>query len=302
MSKPYKGPWVFRSLLFAPGHNEALAEKAVHSATDAVVLDLEDAVPEPNKAEARTKIRKILTSGMYRKKPVFVRINPLDTGYTLLDLDAVSCEELNGFVYPMTATVTDITNFDAQLRLKEMMLGLPIGHFSLIVLIETPEGILNAQALSKASNRACALLFGCEDFLAEQQGRHNVNEMSLHTPRVQIALAARAAGLEAIDTPFVRVHDMDALRAFANYGRDIGMSGMCIMSPKQVDIVHEIYTPSPEDVAEAKTFVREAEIATQKGTGIVIVDGRFISPPTLKAAKKLLERHEAIENMKSQLL
>jgi citrate lyase subunit beta/citryl-CoA lyase len=276
-----------------------MVNKAAHSEADCVVIDLEDAVPKGNKGDARLLISKTLSQGIYSQKTVFVRINPLETGLTLLDLDAVACSELHGFVYPMAYTPDNIKNFDAQLRLKEMTLGLPIGHFSLIVLIETPLAVLNAYDIAKASDRVVGLLFGCEDYLADMQARHSENDMSLHTPRSQVALAARAADVEPIDTPYVRVHDLDGLRDFAMRARDLGMAGMLVMTPKQIPIAHEVYSPSNEEIETAKEIVKAAEQAEKEGRGIVVVNGIFISPPTLKAAMKVHERKRTINQLNS---
>ena len=97
MQKPYKGPWVFRTFLFVPGHLEKFVTKASESEADCVALCLEDAVPPPEKENARKTIREALDSGIFNNKPVFVRINSMDTGFTLLDLEAVACQHLDGF-------------------------------------------------------------------------------------------------------------------------------------------------------------------------------------------------------------
>jgi citrate lyase subunit beta/citryl-CoA lyase len=297
VAKPYGGAWVLRSMLFVPSHIEKMVRKGAESEADCVVLDLEDAVPDDKKEEARTAIRESLASGLYARKTAFVRINPLETGLTLRDLDGVACRELHGFVYPMAYTPDDIKNFDAQLRLKEISIGLPVGHFSLIVLIETALGVLNAYPIAKASSRVVGLLFGCEDYFADTEARHSEGDTSLHTPRALTAIAARAAGVEPVDTPYVRVHDLDGLVPFSQRGRDLGMAGMLVMTPKQIPTAHATYPPSAAEVTYAKEVVAAAEAARREGRGIVVVDGKFISPPTLKAARKVLARAEAIENL-----
>lgn len=297
MAKPYEGNWVLRSVLFVPGHIEKMAQKAALSEADCVVLDLEDAVPPQFKKQGREIIREVLKSGMFVKKTVFVRINPLETGLTLRDVEAVAYQELHGFIYPMARTPDNIKNFDAQLRLIEHHQGLPLEHFSIIALIETPLAVLNAYQIATASKRMVGLLFGCEDFLAELEGQHNADEIALHTPRAQVALAARAVGIEPIDTPYVKVHDLEGLKIFARQGRTLGMSGMLVMSPSQIPVVHDIYTPSEEEITFAREVVKTEEDAQASGKGIVIVDGKFISPPSVKAARNVLTRFEAIQKL-----
>jgi citrate lyase subunit beta/citryl-CoA lyase len=195
----------------------------------------------------------------------------------------------------MADTADDIKKFDAQLSLIETHLDLKRGHFSIIPLIETPEAVLNALQIAASSTRVVGLLFGCEDFFAETAARHTDIDMSLHTPRALIVLAARAAGITPIDTPYVQVHDLAGLRVFATRARDLGMAGMLVMTPRQIEVAHEVYSPTDDEVREAEAIVAAAEEARENGRGIIVVDGRFISPPTLRASERLLEHHRAIQ-------
>ncbi|PLX87867.1 MAG: CoA ester lyase [Desulfuromonas sp.] len=299
MEKPYRGPWVIRTFLFAPGHLQHMIDKAAESQSDCVALCLEDAVPHNEKCNARQSVKKALTDGLFSHKPVFARINPIDTGMTLLDLEEVACNELDGFVYPMAKTADDIKKFDAQLSLIEHKIGLEEGHFSVIVLIETPLAVINAYEIATASKRVVGIMFGCEDYMAEMQSRYSEKEMSLFTPRSMVAIAARAAGIEAIDTPYVQVYDTEGLKRFATQGRDLGMSGMLVMTPRQIDVVRDAYSPTPEEVDVGKKIVQAADDAQKEGKGIVVVDGNFVSPPTLKQSHKLLKRYEAIKKLES---
>lgn len=299
MTKPYQGDWVLRTMLFLPGHVDKMVHKAATSNADCVVLDLEDAVPHDQKETARQKIRLFLEQGLFKNKTVFVRINPIESGLTLRDLEGVACEELHGFVYPMAYTADDVKNFDAQLRLMESNLNLPRGHFSLIVLIETPLAVLNAYEIAKASTRVVGLLFGCEDYMAEMQARYSELDMSLHTPRAIVAMASRAAGVEPIDTPYVRVHDLEGLREFANRARDVGMAGMLVMTPRQIDVASEVYSPTGKELEDSQEIVEAAKKAHEEGRSIVVVKERFVSPPTLKQAHKVLARTEAIQKIES---
>jgi citrate lyase subunit beta/citryl-CoA lyase len=299
MTKPYEGKWVIRTFLFVPGHITEMMLKASGSDADCVALCLEDAVPYSEKSNARKKIREVMEKGIYKKKTVFVRINPIDTGLTLKDLEGVACKELNGFVYPMAYTPDDIKSFDAQLSLVENQLNLPRGHFSIIVLIETPLAVLNAYQIAKASSRVVGLIFGCEDYMAEMESRYSKEEMSLFTPRSLTAMAARAANIVPIDTPYVQVYDLDGLKRFATLGRDLGMAGMLVMTPRQIATARECYTPSKDEIAYATEVVQEADKARKEGRGIAMVNNKFISPPTLKQAERLLEHVKAIHNLES---
>ncbi len=297
MKKPFKGSWIMRTFLFVPGHLEKFLKKASQSKADCVALCLEDAVPQKEKENARKTIRKSLIEGQFENKPVFVRINSMDSGLTLRDLEAVACKELDGFVYPMAYTPDDIKSIDAQLNLIENQLDLEKGHFSLVVLIETPLAVLKAYEIAKASDRVVALLFGCEDYMAEMESRYSLEERSLFVPRSMMAMAARSAGVQAIDTPYTRVYDLDGLKRFATLGRDLGMSGMLVMSPRQIEIAEECYTPSTEEIETASEIVAAADKAEKEQRGIVIVNDNFVSPPTVKQAKRLLKKTQDIQKI-----
>lgn len=291
---------VMRTFLFIPGHLDHMLSKAGDVDADCIAFCLEDAVPLQDKSVARKKVREVIEKTDFNKKSVFVRINSIDTGLTLLDLGDVACAKLDGFVYPMANTADDIKNFDAQLSLIENQIGLKKGHFSLIVLVETPMAVLHAYELAKASARVVALLFGCEDYMAEMESRYSEKQMSLFVPRSTIAMAARAAGVEAIDTPYVNIEDLEGLRSFATIGRDLGMSGMLVMSPRQIPIIKECYTPSIDEIKAAQEVVVGEDLARKMGKGIVVVGDKFVSPPTIKQSRKLLRRAELISNFEKK--
>ncbi len=296
MAKPYQGDWVLRSLLFVPGHVEEMLQKAAVSQADCIVLDLEDAVPEDNKTNGRRLVREVLNSERYGNRTVFVRINSRQSGDPSADIHAVASKNLHGIVYPQVESGEDITEIDQMLSAREHDLGLPDGYFALIALIESPRGILNAQEIAGSSQRLVGLMFGCEDYLAELQGRHCEHEIALHTPRSIIATVTRAAGIEPIDTPYVRVHDLEGLKSFAEAGRNLGMGGMLAVSPRQIPVIHEIYTPSHEEVTEAREVIAKFTSEADPSRGVFISGGRFISPPTYRAAVKTIKRFQAIKN------
>lgn len=301
MSKPYAGPWVLRTLLFVGGDNRRYIQKAPQTKADCIVLDLEDAVADHLKAEARSTIAEVLAAGFETKRPVFVRINPLETGWTLTDLDSVACANLSGFVYPKAYGGDDIKAFDAQLSLKEKELGLEPGHFDIIVLIETPQAVLNAYEIAKASSRVVGLLFGCEDYLTDMQGTHGPDQRSLLVPRHLISMAARAAGVVPIDTPYVQVHDEEGLELHIKRARELGFEGMLAVAPRQIEAARRLFTPSQEEVKEAMEMVRLAEDAAGEERSIAMRGETFISPPTLKRARKILELSQAMEQFEKNL-
>jgi citrate lyase subunit beta/citryl-CoA lyase len=138
------------------------------------------------------------------------------------------------------------------------------------------------------------LLFGAEDYLAAIQGNYDQHGLTLHTPRALIVMAARAAGVEAIDTPYVLVRDLEGLEAHASQARALGMSGMMVLSPRQIPIVHAVYTPPEAEVVEASEIVRSAAEARSAGHSYSVHEGKLVSPSREKKARSVLARHEAI--------
>lgn len=294
MKNKYSGKLIHRSFLFTPAHNEKFLAKSFQTDADTIIFDLEDAVPNNKKANARDILSDFLSQKMPDDRPVYVRINPIESGLTLLDLDAVICENINGFVYPMSNTAEDMIAFAAQLTLKETVLGLPKNYFDIIALIETPQGVLNLKEIVNASDRIVGLLFGSEDFLAKQGGRHGTDGSGIEVPRHLIAMTAKAAGILAIDTPYVDVHNYEGLREHINQALDLGFEGMGVMTPKQIPIIKDMYSPSKEDVRKAKEIVSIYTEAEKNNKGIAVKNGIFVSPPTLKAAHRILKRIEEV--------
>jgi len=297
MAKPYPGIWIIRSMLFTPGQLDRLVKKCAAAPADLIALDLEDAVPPDKKAVARTTIRQNLEAGLFEGKTIMVRLNDFSTGLTEIDVDAVACEQLSGFVHAMTRTPDEIRMLDDMLAATERSLGLEPGHFSIIPTLETALGVINAHPIACASERVVALLFGGEDYLAEMGGRHDAEQLCFHTPRVQVVMAARAAGIEPIDTPHVDVHDEEGAWQHAQRGRALGMAGMVVMSPRQIPIAHTVYTPSEEEVDEAERTLEQLEETRQAGRGMTVQDGKYISPVAENKAMKLMNRARAIRAM-----
>ena len=299
MSKKYPGPYIIRTMLFTSGHNQAFIDKAFQSKADCIVLDLEDAVPADRKKDARILTRKVLESDQLDQRPVFVRINPMETGITLVDLDAVACRQLSGFVYPKAYSARDVEAFSAQLALIEMNLGMDKEHFDIIVLMETPEAVLSAMEIAKASKRVVGLLYGCEDFITDMRGAHGPDGRSLLVPRHMVSMAARAAGILPIDTPFVKVHDPEGLQEHISQAKELGFEGMLVMSPRQIEVARDRYSVSEEEREEAQEVI---DIAAGSPRGILMNKKLFVSPPTIRRAHNLLKRYKDLKTFEEDVL
>ena len=288
--------FLLRSMMFVPGHNERLLMSASRSNADALILDIEDSVmPISNKQIARDMIREKVRSGIFENFYVFPRINDKESGHLLKDVYSLTIEGVTGFVYPKAMREEDIYFFDKILETIEYEKGFSIGTFKIVPLIETAAAVLNAQEICLSSVRVIAIAFGCEDFIADLEGIHDHEGRSLYVARAMIAMAARATGVIPIDTVHINVHDLEDLEKTVKLARILGFEGMLILHPKELEIAHKYFSPSEKEVEDAGEMLRLSEEAEKMGKGVAVLNGRFIGPPMVIMAKKILEKDKVIK-------
>ncbi|HAR73189.1 MAG TPA: CoA ester lyase [Flavobacteriaceae bacterium] len=291
---------LMRSLLFVPAHNERLMASASKTEADVLLFDIEDSVqPISNKQIARDNILKYLQEGKFAGKCIFPRINDRESGELLKDVTQLTVDGITGFMYPKAKTGEDIYFFCKLLETIEYEKGIPVGTFKIIPLIETASAVLNAQDICKASSRVVAIAYGSEDFIADLEGQHDLEHESLFVPRNLIAMAARATGVIPIDTVHVRVKDLEDLEKNLVLSKKLGYEGMLVLNPIELALVHRYYSPSEQDVYEAEEILRLDQIARENNQGVAIMNGKFVGPPFVLKAKKILEKHNAITKKKS---
>lgn len=290
---------LLRSLMFVPGHNDRLLESAGRSDADALLLDIEDSVqPKKNKQIARQKILEKLESGIFKNHLVFPRVNDRESGELIKDVMALTVEGIDGFVYPKSQTGQDVYFFDKLLETIEYEKGMKIGTFKIIPLIETAAAVLNAQEIIKASGRVIAIAFGCEDFISDLKGVHDGAGRSIFTPRAMIAMAARGNGVIPIDTVHINVHDLKDLEDNLITASELGFEGMLILHPKEIELAHRYFSPTPEEISDANEMLNLNEKAREANMGVAIMNGKFIGPPMVLSAKATLKKAQIIEEKK----
>jgi citrate lyase subunit beta / citryl-CoA lyase len=290
------GNFLMRSLLFVPGHNEKLIEKARNIDADILLFDIEDSVqPLRNKQIARDKVKSYIEDEKFKDRIIFPRINDRESGQLLKDVMQLSIPGVKGFMYPKAKRGEDIYFFDKLLETIEYEKGFEIGHFKIIPLIETASAVLNAQEICTASKRVVAIAYGSEDFITDLEGIHDEEHTSLFTPRALIAMAARAHNVIPIDTVHVRVKDLEDLEKNLSLSQKLGFEGMLVLNPIEIPLVHKYYSPSVEDVQNSQEIIRLDKEARKKGQGVAIVNGKFLGPPFLSKAKKILSKNELIK-------
>ena len=282
---------IARSLLFVPGHNSKFMESAVNSNADILLPDVEDSVqPVSNKQLSRDMILSFVNDKKFNGKLVFPRINSPESGELIKDITQLSVNGINGFMYPKAKIGSDIYFFDKLLESIETQKGFPIGTFKIIPLIETAAAVLNAQDICKASNRVIAIAYGCEDFITDLKGVHDIDAMSLFVPRSLIAMAARANGVIPIDTVHVNINDLNDLEKNLKIAKNLGFEGMLSLHPKELPLIHQYFSPSSEEIDNARRIIELYNESERNGRGVALFGNELIGPPMVKDAKNLLNK------------
>lgn len=289
-----------RSLLFVPGHNEKMLDKASSINADILLLDIEDSVqPKENKQIARDRILKKIRDGVFINQTIFPRVNDRESGQLLKDVYQLSVKGISGFMYPKAKKGDDVYFFSKLLETIEYEKNIPIGTFKIIALIETTSAVLHVDDICKASDRVVAVAFGCEDFVTDLQGIHDPEGMSIFTARSIIAMGARANNIIPIDTVHIKVHDLKDLEKNLKLSVKLGYEGMLVLNPKEIPLVHQYYSPTENELLNAKEILNLAVEAEKEGKGVALKNGKFIGPPMVLNAKKILRKQDLI-SMKEQ--
>ena len=279
-----------RSLFFVPGGEERKLEKARTVGADTLLLDLEDSVAPAEKDRARELVAAFLREGEFGGAEPAVRVNPAGTPYFEEDLAAAVSAGAAAIMLPKCERPELLAGVDAALRASEAERA-GGAEVALLALVETAAGIVDAARLADASPRLGALCFGHADFsrdmgLAAPSADHGV---VLHA-RCSVAVAARASGTTPIDTVYLDVRDDDGFRRDAELARSLGFDGKLCIHPRQIGLVHEVFTPSPEEIGYARRVVEAARRAEREGVGVFTVDGKMVDAPVVAAQERVLER------------
>jgi len=287
--------YLMRSLLFVPAHNRKLMDSAVKADADVLLFDIEDSVqPIDNKQQARDLVVKMVSEGLFKGKVIFPRINDRESGQLLKDVTQLSIDGIAGFMYPKAKKGEDIYFFDKLLETIEYEKNIPVGTFKVIPLIETASAVLNAQDICNASSRVVAIAYGSEDFIADLEGQHDLEHESLFVPRNMIAMAARACKVIPIDTVHVRVKDLEDLEKNLILSKKLGYEGMLCLNPIELPLVHRYFSPSEQDINEANEILRLDKEARENNQGVAIMNGKFVGPPFVLKAHKILKKQDKI--------
>jgi len=287
----------YRSLLFVPGQRDTWVDKALAAGPDALILDLEDAVPEDEKEAARQiTARSVHRLGHTSNVGVVVRVNALDTPHFGADLEAVIRPGLTALLLPKIYSVDDVIGFDALVRHFEIAAGLPVGSVGLIPSLETAKSLVNVETIARGPRVVSLMAAAAKDADISREVGFRWTPAGLETLhlRSRVVLAARAAGLAHVVLGLWQsVHDLDGLRQFAQANRDLGFGGQVVIHPSHVPVVNEAYSLSEAEVRRYAAMVSTYEAAVGEGHGAVTFEGEHIDLAHVQHARQILAVSES---------
>jgi citrate lyase subunit beta / citryl-CoA lyase len=282
-----------RSLLYVPGNMPSMLQNIPIFAADAVIIDLEDAVPIGEKDAARRLVRRFLENYRDRRQEVLVRINALDTAWGLDDLREVLPAMPDGIRLPKADTPEIVERLDTFLTEHEESLGVEIGRFRVLPSIESALGVINCIDIAATSSRILGLAFGAEDYTASMEIERTKSGEELFNARSRVVWAAKAAGVQAIDSIFSDVKDMPAFRREVELVKGLGYTGKSLINPRQIEVVHEVFAPKPEEIEYARQVIEAIQRARQMGTGVISLGGKMVDAPVVKRAFRVIRTAHA---------
>lgn len=279
-----------RSMLFVPGSNAAMLSNSFIYKPDSIMFDLEDAVALKEKDSARLLVAHALQHPLYQEIETVVRVNPLDSEFGLLDLNAVVRAGVDVVRMPKTETAQDVVDMDNAITDIEKACGREVGSTKMLAAIESPLGITQANQIATASERLIGIALGAEDYVRNLKTERSPEGIELLFARCSILQAARAAGIQAFDTVYSNANNEEGFLKEVALIKQLGFDGKSLINPRQIELLHNLFAPTQKDVDQAKRIIEAAEEAEKQGSGVVSLNGKMIDAPIIDRAKLVLER------------
>ncbi|EIB98920.1 MULTISPECIES: citrate (pro-3S)-lyase subunit beta [Pantoea] len=281
-----------RSMLFLPGSSAAMLSTAFIYRPDSIMFDLEDAVSLKEKDSARLLVFHALQHPMYKEIETVVRINPLNTPFGLKDVEAAVRGGADVIRLPKTDTPDDIDQLESEIARIEAECGRPVGSTKLMAAIESAVGVINAVAIAKASPRLMGIALAAFDYVMDMQTERG-DGAELFYARCAVLHAARGAGIDAFDVVYADIDDEAGFLKEVELIKRLGFNGKSLINPRQIEIVHNAYAPTQEEVDYAERVIAAAEEGDRQGLGVVSLNGKMIDAPIINHARVVLDRKNA---------
>lgn len=275
-------------MMFVPGNNPGMMQDAFIYGPDSIMLDLEDSVTMAEKDAARLLVHNALKTIDYGNTEMVVRINPLNTAYGKKDVEAVVKAGVHVIRMPKTETAEEVREVEREIERVEKEIGC-LGRTKIMAAIESTLGIVNAYEIAVASERMMGIALGAEDYCANLKTQRSPEGTELLFARQQIVVAARAAGIDALDTVYSNLNDMETFRKEVELIKQLGFDGKSIINPRQIEIVNEIFAPTEKAIEKAKTIIAAIKEAEKRGSGVIAVNGKMVDRPVVIRAQRTID-------------
>lgn len=274
--------------MFVPGNNPAMMQDAFIYGPDSIMLDLEDSVTMAEKDAARLLVYHALKTIDYGNTEMVVRINPLNTPYGKKDIEAVVKAGVHVVRMPKTETAEEVREVEEEIERVENELGY-LGRTKIMAAIESALGIVNAYPIAVASKRMMGIALGAEDYCANLKTQRTPEGKELLLARETIVVAARAAGIDALDTVYSNLNDMETFRKEVELIKTLGFDGKSIINPRQIEIVNEVFAPKEKEIEKARTILAAIKEAEKRGSGVIAVNGKMVDRPVVLRAQRTID-------------
>jgi citrate lyase subunit beta/citryl-CoA lyase len=275
-------------MLYVPGNNAGMIQDAGIYKADSIMFDLEDSVSINEKDSARFLVFQALTSLSYPGKELVVRINDPHTDTGREDIEAIVRTGKAVIRLPKTETAQDVVDCEKLIEAVEKKAKIPVGSTKMMAAIESAAGVLNAKEIALGSRRLTGIAIGAEDYVTDLRTSRSLEGIELLFGRSMVLLAARNAGIDAIDTVFSDVNNEEGLRKETMLIKQLGFDGKSIINPRQIKIVHDIFTPTEKEIQNALAVLEAIREAEKKGSGVISLNGRMVDKPVVTRAEQVL--------------
>lgn len=274
--------------MFVPGNNPGMMADAHIYGPDSIMLDLEDSVTMAEKDTARLLVHNALKSIDYGDTEMVVRINPLNTPYGKKDIEAVVKAGVDVIRMPKTETAEEVIEVEREIERVEKEIGC-LGRTKIMAAIESTLGIVNAYAIATASPRMMGIALGAEDYSANLKTQRTPGGDELRLARETIVVAARAAGIDALDTVYSNLNDMETFRKEVEFIKTLGFDGKSIINPRQIEVVNDVFAPKEKEIEKSRTILAAIKEAERKGSGVIAVNGKMVDRPVVLRAQRTID-------------
>ena len=274
--------------MFVPGNNPAMMQDAFIYGPDSIMLDLEDSVTMAEKDAARLLVYNALKTIDYGNTEMVVRVNPLNTPYGKKDVEAVVKAGVHVIRMPKTETADEIHELEEEIVKVETELGC-VGRTQIMAAIESTLGVINAYAIATVSKRMMGIALGAEDYCANLKAQRTPDGMELLMARQTIVVAARAAGIDALDTVYSNLNDMETFRKEVELIKTLGFDGKSIINPRQIEVVNEVFAPTEKAIEKAMGIIAAIKEAEKRGSGVISYKGKMVDRPVVIRAQRTIE-------------